>query len=404
MPRRLKPPVKVELSQKNIKLRIVLIVVCAIIAILALVYGLLAVLNQEPGWKVIEAEPDRASCADDFVLNYYLGDAGISSTAEHKKLVQVYTQATEDAFRIFETGMLSLGTKHNQSVTIDPALYQALQLCEKYDNRSIYLAPVYDQYGLAIQSETEAEAARYDPTQAPEQAAFVAELAAFAADPEMVRLELLGKNQVRLNVSDTYLAYLREHGITELLDFGWMKNAFIADYLAQKLAQAGFTSGYLASYDGFTRNLDKRGLDYEQNIFDRRENTVYQAAKLHYDKPLSIVILRNYPISSLDRWHYFSFATGRIVTLMIDPADGKDKSATDNLLSYSRDAGCAEILLQVISLYVADEWDEQAVNALTKSGVYSIWTQDKQILYNDPNAKLSLLNEEGADYTKALAK
>ena len=90
-----------------------------------------------------------------------------------------------------------------------------------------------------------------------------------------------------------------------------MKNAFIADYLADTLEAEGFTSGYLSSYDGFTRNLDRRRNEYAFNLFDRQGSDVNLPAKMRYTAPLSIVFLRDYPMGEQDKWHYYAFRENR---------------------------------------------------------------------------------------------
>ena len=37
-------------------------------------------------------------------------------------------------------------------------------------------------------------------------------------------------------------------------------------YLAKQLSEAGFTNGFLSSYNGFTRNLDDRGEPFSLNL------------------------------------------------------------------------------------------------------------------------------------------
>ncbi len=51
-------------------------------------------------------------------------------------------------------------------------------------------------------------------------------------------------------------------GIGSFIDFSWMRNAFIADYLAEGLAARGFGKGALTSFDGFARNLEQGGEDF----------------------------------------------------------------------------------------------------------------------------------------------
>lgn len=408
-PRGLKPITKIELSSKNGKLRAILAVVCLVVGIGILVYALSGMLSTDSGWKTVEVSSSNLNCSADFVLSYYLGDAGISTTSEYKQLSALYTEATENAYRIFHEDLLEEGLCNlayisghvNETLTVEPALYQALELVQRYENRCLYLGPVYTEYNRIFSSESEPEAASYDPAQNPELVAYIQKLSAFANDPGMIDLELLGNNQVKLTVSDFYLAFAQEYEITEFLDFGWMKNAFIADYLAQTLIEGGFTKGYLASFDGFTRNLDSRGETYGLNLFDRLDSDVFLPAVMHYNKSVSIVYLRNYPLRDQDRWHYYSFSSGRIVTAAIDPADGMSKSATDNIVSYSYDAGCAEILLQLIPVYVADTFAADSLNAL--DGIFSIWFTDSVLRYNDADLDLEMKDTEGVQYSSHYA-
>ena len=78
---------------------------------------------------------------------------------------------------------------------------------------------------------------------------------------------MLGDNKVCLNVSDEYLAFLQENGVDSLIDFGWLKNAFVVDYLAEVMIARGYTLGAITSYDGYTRNFDSLNTEYAFNVF-----------------------------------------------------------------------------------------------------------------------------------------
>lgn len=406
---RVKPVERIELSSKNGKLRLVLIVILLVIAAISLTAGLTALLNQEPGWMEVEANTQELHCGEDFILYYDFGDAGMSASAENKQLTALYSDAVVKAWRLFssetaENGNLAYLNAHvNETVTVDPALHEALALAAEYESRHIFLGAVASEYEQIFLYENAAEAARYDPGQNEELMPYIREAAAFANDPAAVSLEILENDRVRLAVSDAYLAFAGKYEISEFVDFGWMKNAFIADFLADTLAENGFTRGYLVSYDGFTRNLDTRGEEYAVNIFDRQGNDLYIPAKMHYTGAISIVSLRNFPLGDSDRWHYYSFAgTGRIATTMIDPADGTDKSALHDLVCYSRETGCAEIVLQAAGIFIADEFSESALQALTGQSIYAIWPQGTVLCYNEDTLDLELITDTGVPYTKAL--
>ena len=403
-PRGPKPVTKIELTDNQKTLRIILLIGCIVVAVISLTVALTSALNTDPGWKVVEVTTQELNCSRDFALNYYLGDAGVSATVEYKRLLSVYQDAVVKGFWLFDESLLKDGMVNvaylnghlNEMVTVDVVLYEAFAQIQQAGNRCLYLGPVYLEYDRIFRSESDTEAAGYDPVTNPEQAKYLQEIAAFAMDPKHIDVELLGNNQVRLKVSSEYLAYIQENELENLLDFGWMKNAFVIDYLADTLLENGFNKGYLLSYDGYTRNLDNRGIQYSFNLFDRIGNDIHMPAVLQYAKPVSVVYLRNYPMT--DRDVCYGYSNGRIVTDQVDPVDGLSKSALNNLVSYSYDKGCAEILLEMIPVYLQDSFAQEKLKPMAEMGIFSIWFRERILCYNDKDAMLKLDHEQTVSY------
>ena len=409
----IKPVTRIELSDGQKKLRLILLVVLVVIAVVSMIVGLSSGLNVEPGWQEAQISSDKVNCSQEFTLMYDFSDYSVGeSTGALKKLNALYSTLTEDAFAIFtaseyETEFANvryLNDHINEKVTVDPALYQALERVVWYESRYPFLAPVYEEYDRIFSQSNEADAARYDPAKAPELMDYIRETAAYANDDEMVWLELFGDNQVCLHVADEYLIYAQENELSTYFDFHWMTNAFIIDYMASKLMENGYTNGYLASYDGYNRNLDMRGNSYSHNVYDRQDGDIYLPAVFNYQEPTSIVVLRNYPMADAERWHYFSYSDGTITTTFVDPADGTSKSATDNLFVYSKGSGCAEILLQAAPVFIADELDVDALNSLTSQGIYSIWAEGSDLICNDAEVNLAARTENGGDQYTIITK
>lgn len=399
------PPVKnLILSDENRMLRIILLIVFLVIAIVAFYIGIRAVLDTEPGWEAVECASGEVNCSSDFMFSYCYGQTEENPSVEKKRLSNLYSQLATDAWRIFNTDVLTLNEQVNKTVTVDPALYDALALFDQYNSRYLFLAPVYSEYAHLFIAQSDVEAADYDPAQNPQQAAYLAEMAAFAADPAMVDIELLGNNQVKLVVDAAYLDFANDEDISNFVDFGWMTNGFIADYLADKLNENGFTNGFVASYDGFTRNLDTRGEQFSLNLFNRQGSSIYLAGTMQYDRPISIVSLRDYPMSQKDQFHYYAFESGHLATTMADPADGMYKSATDSLVCYSYDLGCAEILLQQTAVYVAEALDEAALADMKANGISSIWFDGLSLCCNDEELTIALNGKAGLEYSLEYVK
>lgn len=386
-----------ELSGANRTVRWVLIVILLVIAAVALSAGLMGALQTNAGWQTVEGNTTGLNCGDEFVLRYEFGAGDLSATAENKQLQQLYGKALEDAWKLFfnEAGATDLNGIHainanpNREITVDEGLYKALTQMVQSGSRALYLAPVYAAYDGVFYSETDADAAQYDPALDDAQRSYVQALAQWAMDPDMIELRLLGENRVLLQVSEEYLAFRQEQEITNLVDFGWLRNAFIADYIADLMTENGLTNGFIASVDGFTRNLDRRDNSYVLNLFNLGDAGIDQAGTIEYSGPMSLVFLRAYPMYDQAFHRYYCYADGRIVTAMIDPVDGMSKAALSNLVSYSEDLGCGQLALAMMPVFVADDFDETALQSLVSQNIYSIWFRDHQIHFNQPDLTLS---------------
>lgn len=397
----IKPVTRIELSETNIKLRWIAIAALLAIAVVAIGYGVSQVLSTEPGWQKVEVESSETHYGKDFTLMYEFGQDGIAPTAEYKMVSDMYTRLMESAWRIFDpeaevpelNNLYYLNRHPNEKVQVAHALYEAIELVAQYDSRYVFLSPVQELYDPVFLSANDGEAALYDPMYDAQRRAYIEETLVYTADPAMISVEVFGDDTVRLNVSEEYLAYAEENGIETFLDFGWMRNAFIIDTTAKDLAASGYTHGYLASYDGFTRNLDDRGTGYSLNIFHREGNDVYMPARLDYAEPVSIVFLRDYPMAEEDRWHYYAYESGEITTVFLDPADGISKSSVDGLTAYSGEYGCAEILLQIAPVFIADSFDAYELEILANKGIQSIRCYGQSVVYTEVTAVMTLLDK-----------
>lgn len=100
---------------------------------------------------------------------------------------------------------------------------------------------------------------------------FVDETLAYVNNPDAIDIELLGENKLRLNVSDEYADFASQNDIVEYLDFFWLKNAFIVDYIAEHLAENSYIHGTITTYDGYTRHLGGAGMALSMNFYDEAD-------------------------------------------------------------------------------------------------------------------------------------
>ena len=91
----LKPVQRIELSEGNVKARIIAVIVFALLGIGSIAYAMFSMLGSKSGWETIEA--NNGSLGDiskEFVFTYRLGAADMSPTAEKKALTTLYTNFT----------------------------------------------------------------------------------------------------------------------------------------------------------------------------------------------------------------------------------------------------------------------------------------------------------------------
>ncbi len=394
------PPVeRVELSSKHLVLRIAAAALLLLIGAGALAYAFGNFMSGEDGWREIEVSAsNELTCGSDFVFSYNIGASGASASAEARAVTALYTQAATHAYRVFDTvqswegvgNLYDVNHRPNEIVEVDPVLYGAFSLLEKYGSRAIYLGPVYAVYQSLFFCQDDGAAAEFDPFVNEAMAAFVSEGAAFARDPAAVELELLGDDRVRLNVSEDYLAWAEYNEAEDFLDFFWLKNAFVADYLADTLTEGGYTYGALSSYDGYIRNLDGSGVSYSLNLFDRADSLL-QAGVLNYTGPAALVTLRAYPTGGDGLSRYYQWENGDIRTPFVDLSDGLCRTALPQLTCWSKTAGCAEIALKMAPLYITDGFDPAPLEDLAGEGIWTVWCRDRVLRSNSPEGEITHL-------------
>lgn len=408
------PPVqRIELSDKHVSRRLVLAAALLLLGAGLLVYSFVGFLNPEPtdGWVTITADSGGGpSSAGEFTLLYCPGAGGGSPAAERKAVTALYTGLAERAFQLFHAkqpfegvvNVYDLNRRPNETVEVDPGLYAALEAVADSGSRALYLGPVYSRYFGVFSCEDDVQLLDFDPRLSGDVAAEYRELCAWANDPAAIGLELLGENRVRLRVSEDYLAYAEAEEIEDFIDFSWMTNAFIADFIAGGLTAQGYTHGALTSYDGFIRNLDGSATGYTLPLYSRQGDASYAAAELHYTGPRTFVVLRDYPMGSLDAGRFYTLQNGERRTPYVDPADGLCRNALPELVCSGRDLGCGEMLLSMLPVYVADQFDPEAPDRLKSRGIDSFWWEGFGLHSTDAEADLGqFYSKDGVSFSAA---
>lgn len=398
------PAEEIELSTKRLGLRLFFMLAFLALGLGMLAYAITGLTSPPLGWQDIAVKTSAGvTCGDDFSLLYQ-----VRSREESNQVTGLYSDACRRAFQLFHSdqefaGVVNVCTinRHpNEELEVDAGLYEAFSVLVASGRRELYLGPIYERYDDLFYCRDDAQAADFDPRLNETVREEYAGVLPYANNPQDIQLELLEGNRVRLRVSEEYLAKAEREGIVKLIDFSWMRNAFIADYLAGELAAGGCTAGVLNSYDGFTRNLDGRGVDYTYPLVARWRDTVYAPAELHYKGPMSLVRMRDYPASAMDLQQYYVLDSGEIRTSYLALSDGLCRSALDTLTCYSREKGCAQLLLEMVPVYIAEEFQEGSLLSLAAAGTQSMYCRESVIRYTGQDVVLeNFSNLDGVRYT-----
>lgn len=397
-----RPVEKIELAEGNTKRRLIAAVLFLLIGAAALAYALLRFVTPESGWQAIQAGTAQGpTCGGEFVFLYELGAGGASPTVERRGAAELYTRACRKAFQLFHTmegfdgvvNLYQLNHRPNQVLEVDPALYNAFAAVQRAGDRTVYLGPVYARYGDLFLCQDDGQLVDFDPYLSEAVAEEYAAIAAYAMDPQSVGVELLGEGKLRLNVSEEYLKYAKQEGIDRFLDFGWMKNAFVIDYLAQTMAEGGYTNGCITSYDGFARCLDGRAGGYSLNLYDQAEGLPLLAGVMEYRGPMSLVSLRSFSAIQGEELRFYRLNSGETRTLYLDPADGKCRSAVDSLTCYAMEQGCAQLAMEIAPVFIADAFYEGRLAELAEEGVRAVWCRAGRLWTTDPATSISQLHQ-----------
>ena len=79
---------------------------------------------------------------------------------------------------------------------------------------------------------------------------------------------------------------------------------------------------------------------------------------------------------------------------MANPYDllGVSKTATDQLVTYSTEYGCAELAMAMLPIYAADTLDEAQLLELSNSKIHSIWFTDMQLNFTQSDLLLKIFD------------
>ena len=389
-------------EEKNIWGKRTLVLVLLVLGAYLITNGLIGMFRKQSGWNRIETK--RPLEYSDEILFYY--DLGEKRSAEYRVLTEIYTEALSRSHDIFSLrtnntglrGLRMLNDSPNVAVEVEPELYSALETFSNAGCRDIFLAPVYRIYGQLFVCMEDYETAGLDPARDRELKGYVDNLLSFINDPGAVDIELLGNNTVRLNMSEEYVRFCEENGITDTVDFFWYTNAVIVDCIADVMADRGLTDGFIQSKDNFVRCLDGRDKEYRAYVYNREGNIIRDVADLVYRGHIAMASLRDYTDKNDVGQPYYEYSDGTTVTPYISISDGLSHCSVTDIVVYSHSGSCTECAIQAAGLIRGDSFDPDRL----QEGFEYVYTADRTVHSSDPDVRLeNIFDKDGVRYSFA---
>lgn len=388
-----KPVEKIELNEKNVKLRAAIFFISLIVLIVSAIFIVVGLTKKESGWNQVTASPSiDINCDDDFYLSYRLGTNNSNVNAELKQLSVLYTEYLENSYVLLNeykeydnyTNLCTINNKINEEIEIDSFLYQSLTKILENNNRLLYSGILLDYYNLIIFADSYDTAYNLNPFYKEEKKDFVKQISNFINDDNSIKLELLGNNKVKLNVSYEYKTFCEENEFNTYLSFSYLKNAFIIDYVADKLIENNFIYGNLSTYDGYFRNLNTNGnLLYSLDILDYNGNSPAVLASFISNKALSAVQFRDFKYYVADLSRSYEFKGGKTINYYIDLSTGLPLASKTALTAYDYSSNCVDVALGLSKLFINSSFENDNSLKLIYVDGYNIYYNENGIEFSD---------------------
>lgn len=387
-------------KKKCISTRALIIIIAAVLLVAAAITVTVILVNKNKnateGWQQITATDVDESISKLFIFEYDVTDKN-----EIAEISRVYSDALKRAYAIFSTegidddtadasivGLSSLNLSAGVPISVSEELYRALELVKIDRTRTVFLGPVYERYRNVFSSISPSSAVAIDPTKNEYEARVCESIISFAGDGNSIYYDLTLDNTVVLQISAEYHGLLDDIGTHNYLDFGWMRDAFIVDTIADTLTREGYTNGTVSSYSGFTRNLDTDAEEYTFGLYDLFRNSVYLAASVSYTGAISTVTYKTFAMNSIDKKFLYEYSNGDVTHGYIDRSTGQPVNASDMMVFHSKTKSCAEIAVETAHCFITEEEDKSDIEALIAAGIGAIWCDGTIINYTSDDVKI----------------
>ena len=380
----MRPVEKIEVSEKHILLRVIILIIAIAAVIGSAVFIIVNLSTKDKGWTRIELSRNKLN--DLYYFYYELGD---EPTKEYKELTSLYKTSLEKVYILFDekeayddiNNIYYINNNPNKEIAIDGLLYNAIKEVMDNNSKSIFMGGIIPYYDSVILGSS-ANISYYDIKTNEDMKNRATKYINYINDKNHFEFKLLDGNKVLLYQSDEFSKFLSDYELT-VLNFTYLKNAYILDYLDDVFSSKLYKSGYIYSLDGYLLNLGSH-IEYTFDILDEYNNKASTAASIKYAEKRKYVTFKNTITNKSDYDYIRILEDGSRRTYYIDNTDGISKESLRYLTGYSNTNSLSKIALEMEKCYISNEFDKN----LLKNNNY-FWIIDNNINYTEEGLKFS---------------
>ncbi len=403
-----KPVEKIELNEKNVKLRFIIFIISIVALIVSAIFIVVGTVKKDSGWTEVLASPKTdINSDDDFYLYYRLGTSGNNVNAELKGLSDTYTTYLEKSYILLNEykeydnykNLAYINNHPNEEVEVDEFLYNSIKEILKENNRLLYSGLLVEYYDSLILADSYDTALKLNPYKNEDKKLIVNELANYINDSNLINLELKDNYKIKLNVSDELLSFAEDNEYSLFLSFSYLKNAFIIDYVSDALIKNNYIYGNLSSYDGYFKNLNNdNNLLYDFNIIDINGKAPQVLGAFRTNKQVSIVSFRDFKYYVNDLTRYYEFEDSKTINYYIDLKTGMPKASKTAIVGYDYNDSCVNIALKLSKIFINDEF-------IPNNDINLIYVENNIIYHNEEGIEfINLLKYGDTEYKAELKR
>ena len=355
----------IEVSKKNLPLRITLFALAVVVAVVSFTYGVKKLSGNAEGYAAVgaRADGDAPMYAAHVRLTYSFTGGSRGIRVMKNEISDAYSDALGRLYKLtdaetkysgYEGNLADLNKRPNQEVTLPEELFEilsdALERTERGEGYSIYDAPLFAEWESIAYS---SEAAEFDPLRNADAAERLRAIADACADRENCALEIVDAENcvVRLNVAQSYLDFLKEYELPRIvLDLNVMREAYLLRGTAAALEQHGYVDGFLNSTGGLTVSLSGQ-VEGEYVIYSYVNSSARLAASVPVVSSAASAAFTAFPISDADTGFY---RVDDVLRCAARPALTGDDDAIRSAFVLHRDGDVVAACYDALVCFLAD--------------------------------------------------